>query len=105
MIGRRELLQRGAAVTAIAIVGLPMGIARAAISPEQRIRNALEEAKAAFEAYYGAAGITATYNEAKPSLLKDGSVGCMMILASGPRSIMPNAMGALSRGLALPDIG
>ena len=62
MIGRRELLQRGAAVTAIAIVGLPMGAAMGASSPLERIKYHARELEQAMRACYGVEVETLSYS-------------------------------------------
>jgi hypothetical protein len=72
-----------AAVTAIPAVGMALAKTAPLISPEERIRRALAEAKAAFEAYYVGAKFQASWYEARPEpVAKDGYTGCFMVIAS-----------------------
>jgi hypothetical protein len=72
-----------AAVTAIPAAGMALAKTVPLISPEERIRRALQEAKAAFEAYYVGASFQVAWNEARPEqVANEGYTACLMVVAS-----------------------
>jgi len=80
----RRPVTTGLAAAVAAIPATAIATAAPRISPEERVRRALEEARLAFEAYYpGATFHQATWNEARPDkLASDNSVACLLVIAS-----------------------
>lgn len=79
---RRTTLKGLGLVTAAVSAPAVLSAAEPEQTPLERIEHLLEELRIAMGEHYSGAGIQATFNELTPEHVEEGSVACVMVIAS-----------------------